>query len=859
MAGGTVNYKITADTTQAQRSLKQLQDRVGDVSSTFDKLKGAIAGIAFGAAIMNAVRYADAIQDIADVTGIAVQNILGFSQAVTLNGGDATKANDAILKLTQSIGAAAEGSAEAQSYFQKVGVSLKDLRTLSEQDLLSKTIKGIAALGTASERTTASQKLLGKGFAGVNIQGVAGDLDAAIRASRELAAATQAAAAVQGKLDASFQKLQNSILKAIQPIADFVAKLDQTAIDKFIDSAVKLATVLGGLFVIGKIIPLFSNLILAFTTLRGGTATLGTALGGLGKPVEMFREGLSILSRTGGALTTQFKAIGAAGEITGATINGFAKRIGFAVGGLARMLPLIGQAIALFTLLDAAVAALTGKDLAGWFDSAAAGLEKFVTDKLPGVAAALNALGEKLGMAPPPSVAKENEAELQRLKNRAAAQEELNKRLAAEADERRKVRTELEAFQQAQANVLAGLEDANRDTLASISFQKSLIGLSEAQVAIESAKEAALLRQIPVIRQLQAERDKLKLELKDDPTNETVRLKIAAIGETMVKVARETGDMQGIVARYTAELYKAKGIEESRQETLKRAVEDYAQLGTQLDFLTQHYVDYQRALEDISTASANMMVGPTQAALNDSTKNIQRQIEDAKTAYRELFSKSDGQIMSQEETDQLAKGLDDIEKRFKAVGEAQRGNILLAREWSTGLAGSMATFVDEAGNAAKQAQTYFETFTNGVENAFVKFVQTGKLSFKDLANSLIADFARIQAKKALAGLFDMGGAGGAGGIFGSIGKIFGFANGGNPAIGKPIMVGERGPELMIPRNASTIIPNESLGGGGGQTYVTYNINATDALSFKQQLARDPSFLHAVVEQGRRSTPAGARR
>ena len=146
-----------------------------------------------------------------------------------------------------------------------------------------------------------------------------------------------------------------------------------------------------------------------------------------------------------------------------------------------------------------------------------------------------------------------------------------------------------------------------------------------------------------------------------------------------------------------------------------------------------------------------------------------------------------------------------------------------------------------------------------MENAFVSFVQTGKLSFKDLANSLIADFARIQAKKAIAGLF--GGGAGGGGLLGSLFGGF-FAAGGEPPMGKISVVGENGPELFVPKTPGTIIPNGGgLAGGQQQTIqqITYNIQATDAASFKSQLARDPSFVHAVVEQGRRSTPAGARR
>jgi hypothetical protein len=46
--------------------------------------------------------------------------------------------------------------------------------------------------------------------------------------------------------------------------------------------------------------------------------------------------------------------------------------------------------------------------------------------------------------------------------------------------------------------------------------------------------------------------------------------------------------------------------------------------------------------------------------------------------------------------------------------------------------------------------------------------------------------------------------------------VFGgsFANGGNPPVGKVSLVGERGPELFVPKVPGTIIPNNRLGGTG---------------------------------------------
>lgn len=241
----------------------------------------------------------------------------------------------------------------------------------------------------------------------------------------------------------------------------------------------------------------------------------------------------------------------------------------------------------------------------------------------------------------------------------------------------------------------------------------------------------------------------------------------------------------------------------------------------------------------------------------------QQKITDLNTQLELLIRQ---QIVKEQST--LGKGETVSEERQlairKEVLEANKGllssNQALidkSREWSTGWTAAFEQYKSDSENAASQSKQYFETFTNGMENAFVSFVQTGKLSFKDLANSLIADFARIQAKKAIAGLFGGGGGGMLGSLFGGF-----FAGGGEPPMGKISVVGENGPELFIPKQPGTIVPNGDIGvtgGGGSVQHITYNIQATDAASFKAQLARDPSFLHAVVEQGRRSTPSGARR
>jgi hypothetical protein len=79
----------------------------------------------------------------------------------------------------------------------------------------------------------------------------------------------------------------------------------------------------------------------------------------------------------------------------------------------------------------------------------------------------------------------------------------------------------------------------------------------------------------------------------------------------------------------------------------------------------------------------------------------------------------------------------------------------------------------------------------------------------------------------LGGLFGGGGGGGLGSVASNIAQyapLPGFAAGGTPPVGRPSLVGERGPELFMPGVRGSIIPNNAL--GGGSTSVVVNVDAS---------------------------------
>ena len=317
---------------------------------------------------------------------------------------------------------------------------------------------------------------------------------------------------------------------------------------------------------------------------------------------------------------------------------------------------------------------------------------------------------------------------------------------------------------------------------------------------------------------------------------------------------KETSLAQDQVQGYIEKMQGARLIEQDRINTLKQLEERMQKQADIQAELTKNYQDYQQQLTQAQREGAQLTMGPTEKAM----ANIKNHMDDAALAAKRAFAAMfEGQGLTAAQSQQLADGLAKIDERFKQIGDTQTRNLEKSREWGTGWESAFNAYKDSAQNAAEQASTYFNTFTRGFEDAIVKFVQTGKLSFKDLANNIIADFVRIQAKQIALGLFggDKGG-----GLLGSIfGGLTGRAVGGPVSANTPYIVGERGPELFMPRSAGTIVPNNQLGmGGTSNTQVTYNIQAVDAASFRQMVARDPEFLHAVVGRGRNSIPGGRR-
>ena len=887
-----INYNVSVNTSQGVQALNNLQSKVGDLTSKFDGLKSVIGGLAIGAAITSLLRFADNVQDLSDATGIATQNLLGFQKAVQSFGGNAEVADKAILKLVTNIGAAADGSAEIQAAFGKVGVSLNDLATLSEQDILAKTIAGLEGLTDKSEQAFIKQQLLGKEFRNVATSGLAEAYAKATQESAKYAESIKAAADTQQKLETAISRIKMAALEALKPVADFINGLDEGQINKFIDAMTKLAASMAALWAIVKII-------------------------------ESLKTAIAVFVEIGSLALTFAKNLSPIGRIIAGFISGF---------------------------LAAEAAARKFFDISlieGWGNLLGITNQKQKELNATGVADTSAAQDTNTEAANKAKEAAERQAEAQR-----------------------KVKAAIEELKNSLAGVTDGFIKFNQQNLDAIALQTELIGATQQDSEVKRANAEITKKAAEEIDKLEASKAKLN----------------------------EAQKQQGGVALIDAEIAKIKERAEIDKATTESAIKNlndkksaYEALKSIQDFSYKSEIESVRKVQDIMDQQVQNMTGleKSYAEIDIAARKSAESAIDAENSRRRAAQQT--KMTAEEEKkyyDAATKG----NAELKRAAEEQYN---YSRKFSTGWNKALKEYVDNATNAARQAENIFNKAFQGLEDLIVDFVKTGKFEWKSFVNMMLEELLRSQIQQVFAGLMNsmsgsmsggglgglLGGGnqqqqgGGGGGIMGALGGLFGggapgsspnnpmyviavgggigggsqdplgdfintlpgmkedqkgggtwdkitemagsawdtissgagavwdsvssaagsvwdsvssgfggmaesigglfsgggsqdsgggwmdaigsavgglfdgwFANGGNIGAGKFGVVGENGPELVS--GPASVTP---MSGG---TNVTYNINAVDAQSFKAMIAADPSFIYAVSMQGAKGMPAG---
>ena len=92
---------------------------------------------------------------------------------------------------------------------------------------------------------------------------------------------------------------------------------------------------------------------------------------------------------------------------------------------------------------------------------------------------------------------------------------------------------------------------------------------------------------------------------------------------------------------------------------------------------------------------------------------------------------------------------DVLARQLPIVEDLVRANAEYQRSFEYGAKSALKTYIDDATNAAKRAQQVTVSAFRSMEDALTRFVMTGKLDFRSLADSIVADLVRIQIQRAI--------------------------------------------------------------------------------------------------------------
>ena len=254
----------------------------------------------------------------------------------------------------------------------------------------------------------------------------------------------------------------------------------------------------------------------------------------------------------------------------------------------------------------------------------------------------------------------------------------------------------------------------------------------------------------------------------------------------------------------------------AQENNNKRAINS---LNTELDILHDQYNTLRDILnEEIKTTNQN---AKTNDVLDQKNKNFQDFIAEQEESQKLLQASIDGNL----EEVKLQIEINKAVKEHGVLNKQKIEDILKANE-------ALRQQKKESDELKDKFDEIGESIENGIKNNLRESI-IGAQTFGDAMNNILINIRNRIIDAQLSKIFDGVGENfsssargqGGSGIGGIIGGLLGgfFANGGQPPVNKISVVGEKGPELFVPRTAGTIIPNNQLSGGITNNYVTVNV------------------------------------
>ncbi len=242
-------------------------------------------------------------------------------------------------------------------------------------------------------------------------------------------------------------------------------------------------------------------------------------------------------------------------------------------------------------------------------------------------------------------------------------------------------------------------------------------------------------------------------------------------------------------------------ITEQKKFTKALQEGDKAALKSQLNKL---FIERQKLLQRLGTAQENNN--------KRAEASLKRQLQELNKNYDQVQKRLLTEIDKTNEIEKQNKKLQEQEelqkKNQEAAAKLKEKMTAVGEEIETSIKGNLR-------DAITGAQSFGQAMTNVLNRIRDKIIDAQ-------IDKILGNFGENFGASASGGKRK-----GLGGFLGGIlGGLF-RANGGPVKAGKPYIVGERQPELFVPRTSGTILPSTDIGGGDNTTnMVTVNVDAS---------------------------------
>lgn len=150
------------------KAARAAEKTASQISGAFGLIKSAAGGLVAGIGVGGLVAFTrstvdalDALNDVKDATGASIENISALEDVAVRTGTTLDVVTGSLIKLNQTLGAAKEGSAQAEA-LKAIGLSAEELRRLDPAEALRQTAVALAGFADDGNKARLVQELFGK-------------------------------------------------------------------------------------------------------------------------------------------------------------------------------------------------------------------------------------------------------------------------------------------------------------------------------------------------------------------------------------------------------------------------------------------------------------------------------------------------------------------------------------------------------------------------------------------------------------------------------------------------------------------------------------------------------------------------